>query len=647
MHTIEEYLRRRESGWLHRNKHTAEENSVMRRIYSSMGMFNSYHSNCNPGKAGQDTGAIFNLEFNADGNVVVAATERKCVLVFDAITQNEIFKISDAHTDSVNCIKFFDDRLFATGSDDFTVALWDLRNMKQKLRLLHGHSNWVKNIEYSSKDKLLVTSGFDGSIFTWDINSHTEHGLISQRVFHASGLMRCRISPSGDKLVLCTSSGYIMIVHHLDLTTLHKDLCGFRPGIYRLMQMGDQYIPQAAKYDHVFSKRQKKNRVELVTDFPEQNDAEMIMALQIHPQCRCMLTRNVSCDEQSEWTCIHDIHEEPEQPTDDVNDDDDDEPSAKKNRTRLAQQADQSDHEQHQAGAPRFPARVRQRVIYPRRVPGTVPTTRTDGFIPDIWAAEVTVQERAIRQSRSRIETNHVSGYNFVYAISSGVLPLRSTVMRTRGGNVVVDDRPLLEDAAPTSTETPRSSNGSGSHRSSSTSNSSSNTTSSTSSTSSSSSTNRSGSSSSSSSNGTSQLVTIEIRPNMPMRQLGNVSAVATSYENPSHTILMNAKKLLYYASETNNKPGFIKEPGFSADGRIICSPYANGVRLLGYQDDCSDYPSQMMVEQMKNSPRQLVELANIIEHQDVVLCSKFSPREPLLVTGCNGGEISWYRPCL
>lgn len=77
----------------------------MRRIYSSMGMFNSYHSNCKPGTAGQDTGAIFNLEFNADGNIVVAATERKCVLVFDAITQKEIFKIPDAHTDSVNCIK--------------------------------------------------------------------------------------------------------------------------------------------------------------------------------------------------------------------------------------------------------------------------------------------------------------------------------------------------------------------------------------------------------------------------------------------------------------------------------------------------------------------------------------------------------------
>lgn len=60
--------------------------------------------------------------------------------------------------------------MFATCSDDSTVALWDARNLKQRIRTLQGHSNWVKNIEYSPKDSLLLTSGFDGSIYTWDIN---------------------------------------------------------------------------------------------------------------------------------------------------------------------------------------------------------------------------------------------------------------------------------------------------------------------------------------------------------------------------------------------------------------------------------------------------------------------------------------------
>ena len=66
--------------------------------------------------------------------------------------------------------RFLDSRMFASCSDDKTVALWDTRNLKTRIRVLNGHENWVKNVEYSKDDKLLVTSGFDGQIFTWDIN---------------------------------------------------------------------------------------------------------------------------------------------------------------------------------------------------------------------------------------------------------------------------------------------------------------------------------------------------------------------------------------------------------------------------------------------------------------------------------------------
>lgn len=72
--------------------------------------------------------------------------------------------------------RFLDSRTFATCSDDTTVALWDIRNLKQKMRTLRGHSNWVKNIEFAREEGFLVTSGFDGCIFTWDINNYTEQG---------------------------------------------------------------------------------------------------------------------------------------------------------------------------------------------------------------------------------------------------------------------------------------------------------------------------------------------------------------------------------------------------------------------------------------------------------------------------------------
>lgn len=83
-----------------------------------------------------------------------------CVISFKSYTQRLLLCFS----------RFLDSRMMATCSDDTTIALWDIRNLKDHIKLLKGHCNWVKSIEYSAKDNLLVSSGFDGQIYTWDIN---------------------------------------------------------------------------------------------------------------------------------------------------------------------------------------------------------------------------------------------------------------------------------------------------------------------------------------------------------------------------------------------------------------------------------------------------------------------------------------------
>ena len=50
--------------------------------------------------------------------------------------------------------------------------------------------------------------------------------------------MRMRLSPlSGDRMVISTMNGFLMVVHDLDLETLQEDLKGFKPNLYRLMQV--------------------------------------------------------------------------------------------------------------------------------------------------------------------------------------------------------------------------------------------------------------------------------------------------------------------------------------------------------------------------------------------------------------------------
>lgn len=273
-------------------------------------------------------GGIFNLTFHDDGNLLLAACERKSLLMFDARTQTLQRKVSDAHEDSVNYIRFLDSRLFASCSDDCTIALWDLRNCKQRLRLLTGHTHCVKNVEYDSRLGLLVSSSFDGNVHLWDINRYgsgsaeivrsAEPRSVAAASIHdqcpytkalyLSCLLRMRLTHDNQKMILCTSEGYLMIVHDLDLAHLEYDLKGFQSDLYRLMQKGHSSgFDFGSWLNRLFTA--KRNRVELISDFPSENEAHSITSLDVHPQNWTVLSRNISRDENSEWTCVHNIQD--------------------------------------------------------------------------------------------------------------------------------------------------------------------------------------------------------------------------------------------------------------------------------------------------------------------------------------------------
>ncbi|KAF4521056.1 hypothetical protein B566_EDAN008128 [Ephemera danica] len=288
------YLRNRETG---NSQPLGYTDAFSKKLYSTCYPYASWN-NAN----GNTHGGVYNLEFSPDGSLLVAACEKECILMFDPLNMRQLGEIRNAHQEGVNYIRFLDNRTFASCSDDSTVALWDARNLKSSVRTLHGHCNWVKNIEYSEKDSLLVTSGFDGSIYTWDINSSTEEGFVYNRVFKTTGLMRTRLTPDSSKMLISTLNGYIIVIHDLDLSTLAHDLDEFNPNVYRIMQLSNITRPEITRFNHLFSSTRKTNRLEFIDDFPLEDEAEIISSLQMHPQGLCVLSRNVSHKEKSEGT---------------------------------------------------------------------------------------------------------------------------------------------------------------------------------------------------------------------------------------------------------------------------------------------------------------------------------------------------------
>lgn len=110
----------------------------------------------------------------------------------------------------------------------------------------------------------------------------------------------------------------------------------------------------------------------------------------------------------------------------------------------------------------------------------------------------------------------------------------------------------------------------------------------------------------------------------------------------PDHKIHKNIPRLTHYIEEANVGRGFIKELGYSNDGRIICSPFKHGIRLFSFTPNCDELSS---IHPPSSPGIRLNELATTVSHANIVLCTKFSPIHPLLVSGCLGGRIVWYQP--
>uniref|UniRef100_A0A8C4PYZ1 DDB1- and CUL4-associated factor 10 n=1 Tax=Eptatretus burgeri TaxID=7764 RepID=A0A8C4PYZ1_EPTBU len=151
-------------------------------------------------------------------SVLAAACEQSQVLLIDPRCCRLVHTVPYAHEDCVNNIRFLDGRLFASCSDDATVALWDQRRLTCPVSRLRGHTSWVKNIEFEPLDGLLVTSGFDGNVLVWETNSCTEEGCPHRTFFHTHSLMRMRLTPDCSSMLISTSPGYLLVLYNLDLS---------------------------------------------------------------------------------------------------------------------------------------------------------------------------------------------------------------------------------------------------------------------------------------------------------------------------------------------------------------------------------------------------------------------------------------------
>ncbi|XP_069950890.1 WD repeat-containing protein 55 homolog isoform X2 [Cherax quadricarinatus] len=163
--------------------------------------------------------------YNDDGTVLYTISKDKSLAVID--TQNSAIRqhIKDAHESSVFSFLPIDEFMCASGDDDGTVKIWDLRKKKPIFDFKCGEQT-VTSLITDEQNKFLVASVNDGSIAGFNIRGKA---LETQSELYGSEMTSLSLVRNDSRLVVGSGEGTMFIFkwgefgYHIDQFPGHPD----------------------------------------------------------------------------------------------------------------------------------------------------------------------------------------------------------------------------------------------------------------------------------------------------------------------------------------------------------------------------------------------------------------------------------------
>jgi len=118
--------------------------------------------------------------------------------------------------------------MLVSGSDDFTLHLWNPAKYKKPVHLMTGHQQPVNYVAYSPDGRLIASASFDNSVRLWN-------GLTGKFVATFRGHVQdvYQVCWSGDSRLLCSSSkDSTMKVWDMKTKKMKFDLPGHADEVY-------------------------------------------------------------------------------------------------------------------------------------------------------------------------------------------------------------------------------------------------------------------------------------------------------------------------------------------------------------------------------------------------------------------------------
>jgi WD40 repeat protein len=136
------------------------------------------------------------VAFSPDGQTLASGSEDQTVRLWDVKT-GQVRASLQGHTDGVNAVAYSPDgQTLASGSADRTVRLWDV-NTGQVRASLQGHTDGVNAVALSPDGLTIASGSYDQTVRLWDVNTGQVRASLQG---HTGGVMSVAFSPDGQTL---------------------------------------------------------------------------------------------------------------------------------------------------------------------------------------------------------------------------------------------------------------------------------------------------------------------------------------------------------------------------------------------------------------------------------------------------------------
>jgi WD40 repeat protein len=162
--------------------------------------------------------------WSPDGTQVASASEDGLILVWRATDSHLLWRFKHAEAVSVLCWSTNGDQLVsgAIDGEKSVLHIWDMRQ-GALVRTLAGHSGFIRGIDWSLEQDILVSAGADGTLRWWNPEQGSNLATVQA---HDAWARAVQVSPDGKTVASCGEDGVIKLwdMHsHQYLATLRAD----------------------------------------------------------------------------------------------------------------------------------------------------------------------------------------------------------------------------------------------------------------------------------------------------------------------------------------------------------------------------------------------------------------------------------------